>query len=103
MSGVDSHTQHKIVVPASVPMVGLLGAGDEFLRTVERSFPGIDILARGNEITMSGPAAEVALLERLFDELVVVLRTGQPLTSDSVERSVAMLRADTLERPADVL
>ncbi len=98
-----ARTQHKIVVPPSVPMVGLLGAGDEFLRTVERAFPATDVLARGNEITMSGPAADIALMERLFDELVVVLRTGQPLTVDSVERSIAMLRADTLERPADVL
>src|SRR5688572_3995435 len=99
----SAQTQHKIVVPASVPMVGLLGTGDELLRTVERAFPGTDFLARGNEITLVGPAADVALLERLFDELVVVLRTGQPLTPDSVERSIAMLRADTPERPADVL
>jgi phosphate starvation-inducible PhoH-like protein len=98
-----ARTQHKIVVPPSVPMVGLLGAGDEYLRTVERAFPATDVHARGNEITLGGPPADVALMERLFDELVVVLRTGQPLTVDSVERSIAMLRADTLERPADVL
>jgi phosphate starvation-inducible PhoH-like protein len=98
-----ARTQHKIVVPPSVPMVGLLGAGDEFLRAVERAFPATDVLARGNEITLAGPPADVALMERLFDELVVVLRTGQPLTVDSVERSITMLRTDTLERPADVL
>ncbi len=98
-----SATQHKIVVPPSVPMVGLLGSGDEYLRTVERAFPDVDFLARGNEINVSGPQPDIALLHRLFDELVVVLRTGAPLTADSVRRSIEMLRADTLTRPADVL
>ena len=45
----------------------------------------------------------MALLERLFDELVTMVRTGQGLTADAVERSIAMLRAETSERPADVL
>ncbi len=46
---------------------------------------------------------EVALVERLLDELVTMVRTGQGLTADAVERSIAMLRAETEERPADVL
>jgi len=99
----SSSTQHKIVVPASVPMVSLLGSGDELLRAVEVSFPETDIHARGNEITVSGLPEDVALVERLLDELVVVVRTGQPLTADSVERSIAMLRSESTERPAEVL
>ena len=43
------------------------------------------------------------MVERLFDELVTVLRTGQGLTGESVERAVQMLRARTTERPAEVL
>ncbi len=96
--------EHKVVVPSSVPMVALLGARDEFLRVVEQSFPTTSIHVRGNEVTLSGDPAEVALVERLFDELVVVLRTGQPLTADAIERSVAMLRTSgSAEAPADVL
>jgi len=98
-----SDTQHKIVVPPSIPMVSLLGSGDEFLRAVERAFPDTDIHVRGDEITVSGRPAEVALVERLVDELVLVLRTGQPLTTDAVERAIAMLRSEVGERPADVL
>jgi phosphate starvation-inducible protein PhoH and related proteins len=94
---------HKIVVPPEVAMVGLLGARDEILRSVERSFPRADIHVRGNEISVSGPVGEVALVERLFDELVTVVQSGQPLTADAVERSVGMLRQQTTERPADVL
>ncbi len=84
-------------------MVSLLGPADELLRVVERAFPDVEIHARGNEITVAGDPGEVALVERLVTELVTVLRTGQPLTTDSVQRSIAMLRSETQERPAEVL
>ena len=103
MAPQTASIQHKIVVPSSVPMVSLLGSGDEFLRTIEKQFPAADLHVRGNEITVSGQPEDVALVERLIEELVLVLRTGQPLTADAVERSVHMLRAETSERPADVL
>jgi phosphate starvation-inducible PhoH-like protein len=96
-------TRTTIVVPASAPMVAVLGTRDELLRVVERAFPSTDISVRGNEITVSGDPGEVALVERFYDELVVVLRTGQGITVEAVERMVAMLRTETGERPADVL
>ena len=92
-----------LVISPDVPMVALLGPADELLRTIERAFPLLDVHVRGNEITATGPAAEVALLERLLDELLAVIAAGQALTRDNVDRSVAMLRAQTTERPADVL
>ena len=58
---------------------------------------------RGNEFSVSGPSADVALVERLIDELLDVIDAGQPLNRDAVERSIQMLRAQTVERPADVL
>jgi phosphate starvation-inducible protein PhoH and related proteins len=94
---------HRIVVPPEVSMVSLLGARDEILRSVERAFPQTDVHVRGNEITVTGRHGEVALVERLVDELVAVLAAGQPLSTDAVQRSVTMLREQTSERPADVL
>jgi phosphate starvation-inducible protein PhoH and related proteins len=97
------------VVPAKHPMVTVLGSGDSLLRVVEQAFPAVDIHVRGNEISAVGDADEVALVQRLFDEMMLVLRTGQPMTEDAVERSIAMLRAngsaaDTdAETPAQVL
>jgi phosphate starvation-inducible PhoH-like protein len=96
-------TRTTIVVPASQPMVAVLGTRDELLRVVEQAFPTTDISVRGNEVTVAGEPGEVALVERLFDELVTVLRTGQAATAESVERMVAMLRSETGERPAEVL
>ncbi|MDP9220919.1 MAG: PhoH family protein [Actinomycetota bacterium] len=94
---------HTIVIPPTVQMVNLLGPRDELLRTVERAFPKLDVRVRGNEITLVGGGGEIALFERLLDELLAVLGAGQALTADAVERSIGMLRSQTKERPADVL
>ncbi len=96
-------SRHTVEVPTSVNMVGLLGSGDQLLRVVERAFPRVDVLVRGNEITLDGPVGDVALVERLVDEMVSVLGSGQHLTPDAVERSIGMLRKSSGERPADVL
>ncbi|HET7173887.1 MAG TPA: PhoH family protein [Nocardioidaceae bacterium] len=91
-----------IVLPSSIPVVALLGPRDAFLDIIEQSFDA-DIHVRGNEVTVTGPGSEVALLERLFDELVTMVRTGQGLADETVRRAIGMLRAETSERPADVL
>src|SRR5690348_17575809 len=94
---------HIITIPTSIPMVTLLGPRDELLRTIERAFPLLDVHVRGNEISLRGASPEVALVERVIDELLAVIDGGQALNRDSVERSIGMLRAQTTERPADVL
>jgi phosphate starvation-inducible PhoH-like protein len=107
MTSIDStdsaSTQQRSVVPPSIPMVSVLGSGDALLRVVEAQVPDVDVLVRGNEVTFTGPAAAVQLAATLLDEMVAVVRTGQGLTPEAVERSAHMLRARTTERPADVL
>ncbi|UED86528.1 PhoH family protein [Streptomyces profundus] len=95
----------RFTVPAKHPMVTVLGSGDALLRVIERAFPATDIHVRGNEIRATGDPAEVRLVQRLFDEMMLVLRTGQPLSEDAVERSIAMLRGGNDEgtSPAQVL
>ena len=94
--------QHTVTIPASIPMVALLGPADEFLRLIESSFDA-DVHVRGNQVSIRATAAESALVERLLEELVTMIRTGQGLTPETVERSIAILRTETEERPADVL
>ncbi|MET1037084.1 MAG: PhoH family protein [Aeromicrobium sp.] len=93
---------YTFTIPSSVPAVALLGPADEFLRLIEESFDA-RVHARGDTITVTGPPSEAALVERLLDELVTILRTGQNLARETVERSVAMLRTETREKPAEVL
>jgi len=95
-------TVHTVVVPQSVNMVSLLGPGDEHLGLIEKSLDA-DVHVRGNQITLRGEPGEVALAERMLDELVTIIRTGQGLNPETVERVIGMLRAETNERPAEVL
>ena len=98
----ETSASTRIVVPGAQSMVALLGSSDELLRLIERAFT-CDIHVRGNEITISGDRTEVDLAARLFEELITLLERGDVLTADAVQRSLAMLRQQTEERPADVL
>ena len=93
--------QARITIPNSQPMVALVGAADEYLRLVEAGFPQADILLRGNEITITGTPHDVGLIETLFGEMLTLLRTGQALSGESVERSISLMLSGS--RPSDVL
>ena len=93
-------TQVKILVPGNHLMVSLLGQRDELLRLVESAFP-VSIHVRGNEITVSGDAAEADRVGRLFEELVLLLEGGHTLDREGLGRTIEMLKAD--QRPSDVL
>src|SRR5580700_10247020 len=98
----NGSAQVRITIPDEHSMVSLLGSGDELLRVIENAV-NADFHVRGNEITVSGPAAETALASRLFEELTQLVGSGAELTADSVEHSISMLRRKTGARPAEVL
>ena len=100
MSASHTTTSVKILVPGNHLMVGLLGQRDELLRIIEGAFP-VDILVRGNEITVTGEPADADRVGRLFEELVVLLEQGHQIDRDNLGRSIEMLKAD--QRPTDVL
>lgn len=100
-SSAGSTARTVIEVPNSQPMVALLGSGDEYIRQVEKAFPDVDLLVRGNQIALSGSTEDVAAIETLISEMLAMLRTGQALNTESVERSISLLRSGT--RPTDVL
>ena len=83
-------------------MLALLGSRDENLRAAEELLEA-DVHVRGNELTLTGDPADVAFAERVFTELVTLARGGQQLGPDAVRRTVAMLREDGGESPAEVL
>ena len=97
----ESHAEARITVPASQPMVALLGINDAHIRLIEAAFPAVVILVRGNEIQLTGTPEEVGIAETLIGEMLAVLRTGQGLTQESVDRSISLLRSGT--RPTEVL
>jgi phosphate starvation-inducible PhoH-like protein len=92
-----------ITVPPAIAMVTLVGANDANLRVIEASFPSVNITVRGNEITLRGPHVDCLALEKLFAEMMVVIRSGQALTADAVTRSISMLESDPVDHPSEVL
>ncbi len=98
-----TQTQVKILVPDTQAMVELLGARDELLKLIEASFPGIDILVRGNEIALSGETGDSQRVARLFEELLRLLEGGSYLSPESVTRSIEMIRTEDAIRPSEVL
>jgi phosphate starvation-inducible PhoH-like protein len=92
-----------ITVPPAISMVSLIGANDANLRAIEAAFPSVNITVRGNEITLRGPHIDCIALEKLFAEMLVVIRSGQALTVDAVKRSIVMLGQEPAESPGEVL
>ena len=92
-----------ITVPNAIPMVALIGPHDENLRVIEAAFPLVNITVRGNEITLRGAHVDCQTIENLFNEMMVVIRSGNILNADAVTRSIAMLTQIPQEHPAEVL
>ena len=98
----DDQGVRTILVPASLDMVNLLGPRDEFLRLLEGRLDA-DVMVRGNRITLTGPADAVELAWRVLTEMITIIRTGQGLTGEAVERIVAMESDDPRVHPSAVL
>jgi phosphate starvation-inducible PhoH-like protein len=92
-----------ITVPNAISMVAVVGPHDDNLRVIEAAFPSVNITVRGNEITLRGPHIDCARLENLFSEMMVVIRSGNILNVDAVNRAIAMLEHEPVDHPAEVM
>lgn len=77
-------------------MVGVCGRNEEFLRIIRDAFE-CKIVARGNQIAISGAGDEVEKLRELFLELLFLYRQGLPLTTHDVRYSIYMVKAGKTE------
>ena len=73
-------------------MADLLGERDHFLRLIERAFPAVKIVARGNEIDVTGDGAPAA--RTVFEELLILIQEGQALDDDRVRRVIELVRQE---------
>lgn len=92
-----------VTIPPAIPMVALLGAGDANILAIEAAFPSVNVTVRGNEITLRGPHIDCIALEKLFGEMLVVIRSGQALDVNMVLRSIAMIESTPALSPGEVL
>ncbi len=68
----------------------LFGKHDHHLRKIEQTL-GVTIVARGEELKISGADAAVAGALRLFDDLLMVIRSGAPIRTDDVDYALKAL------------
>jgi phosphate starvation-inducible PhoH-like protein len=92
-----------ITVPNAISMVAVVGPHDDNLRVIEAAFPSVNITVRGNEITLRGPHIDCARLENLFNEMMIVIRSGNILNVDAVNRAIEMLEHEPVDHPAEVM
>ncbi len=85
-------------IPGRHLLEALLGEHDRSLRLIERSFPENGITVRGDEVHISGPDSD--RVRTLFEELVTVVESGQHIDDRTIDRAIAMVRAD--ENPSVV-
>ncbi|MGO1542968.1 MAG: PhoH family protein [Gulosibacter sp.] len=84
-------------------MVSVLGPGDQILRTIEREHPRVRVLARGNQLTISGHRDDVARAELLVREITEMAKSGTLLDPQAVSRSNQLLETPGAPSPAAVL
>jgi phosphate starvation-inducible protein PhoH and related proteins len=94
--------QLKILVPGETHIVDLVGQRDGLLKRIESEFSS-DILVRGNEITITGNDEDADRAATVFEELLSLLRQGQVLTEESVDRTVQMVKTDGGPKPSEVM
>ena len=72
-------------------MVRLLGPQDRLLKTVEARYPAVQVLVRGNHISLDGDATQVAAATELVKELTQMVRNGVDLAEGEVTESARIL------------
>lgn len=85
-----------------VLMVALFGSEDRLLKTLESTYPEVDVHARGNSIVLQGKPTQVAAAQQLVEEMIELIQAGQDLLPQDFTRSARMIE-DGAARPADVL
>lgn len=69
----------------------LYGKHDQHLRKIEQAL-GVTIVARGDELKVSGPDAAVSSTLRLFDDLLMIIRSGAPVRREDLDYALKALR-----------
>ena len=88
---MKSETVVRKIQFVEVEPLHLLGESDLNLRVISDRFPDVSIVARGNSITLEGPAEDVAQAESLFLQLITLVRQGKILSAADVEYAMSLL------------
>lgn len=99
---VPAQTEVKLHVDG-VAMVRLLGPQDRLLGTIEKQYPAVSVLVRGNEVTLTGEVGQVGAVRRLIEELQVMIRNGHELGEADVTASARIIGTNATQSPSELL
>jgi phosphate starvation-inducible PhoH-like protein len=85
-----------------VRMVALFGTEDRLLKTLEATYPSVEVHARGNSVVLKGPENQVAAAINLVSEMVELIQAGQDLLPQDFTRSAKIIESGN-PKPADIL
>ena len=68
----------------------MFGFNDIYLKRIERAFPEAHITARGDQVFLQGKDEDLNTIERILDELSVLLNRNGNLTENDVDTVVAL-------------
>ncbi|HUF11368.1 MAG TPA: PhoH family protein [Rhodothermales bacterium] len=87
----------KVLTIDNAEPVLLFGFNDQYLKKIEAAFSSTTLVARGNRIILRGDENDIKQIERIIDELSLVLSRNSNLTENDVD---TILNLVGLDRPA---
>lgn len=90
-----------IAVPSGKFLQNFVGDFDENLKLLEQTFQ-ITLSNRGNELTLAGDEENVALVERIVQELATLSARGYFIGRHDVQAAIRIISQDTSARLLDV-
>ncbi|MDU4959804.1 MAG: PhoH family protein [Sporomusaceae bacterium] len=84
-------TEKKIMLSDAQEAIAILGRQDEHLRLISDMF-ACKLVARGDEITITGEAGEVDIVYQLLTEMLYLFRDGNKITSHDIRYSIRILK-----------
>jgi phosphate starvation-inducible PhoH-like protein len=97
----EQHVTERLDVQG-VQMVALFGTEDRLLKTLELTYPEVEVHARGNSVVLVGAADKVSAAKKLVEEMVELIQAGQDLLPQDFTRSAKMIENGN-QKPADIL
>ena len=87
--------EQSLVLRSSQEAQTLFGKHDQHLRRIEQAF-GVSVVFRAEELKITGQAESVAKTARLFDDLLIIVRSGAPLRKEDVDYALRALQDSQL-------
>lgn len=94
MAEITAPVVDRTITVGAEPLL-LFGFNDVYLRKIEAAFPDTRVVARGDQLRLRGPEAQVDRIERVVAELTLVLHRNGTLTENDVATVLDLSRVGT--------